>query len=86
MKGCPKNAFLGLCEAGVIKGIPAGKSGVPHNRNGRYALAAYEILRSEPKLVNDKDALWRRIPARTAEHENGQMDVVLALYKSGMFV
>lgn len=23
-KGCPKNAFLGLCEEGLVKGIPAG--------------------------------------------------------------
>lgn len=25
-KGCPKNTFLGLCEEGLIKGIPIGNS------------------------------------------------------------
>lgn len=24
-KGCPKSTFLGLCENGYVKGIPAGK-------------------------------------------------------------
>ena len=86
-KGCPKDAFLGLCEAGVIKGIPPGKyGGHRHNLNGRYAVDAYEILQSEPKLANDKRALWSRIPEPRAKNENGQLDVVLALFNNSLFV
>ena len=86
-KACPRDAYLGLCEAGLIRGIPAGKYGAPHdNRNGRYAVEAYEILQSEPKLADDKSALWDRIPEPKAKNENNQMDVVVTLLAKRMLV
>jgi hypothetical protein len=86
-KACPKDAFLGLCEAGLVKGIPAGKYGAPRdNRNGRYAVDAYNILHAEPKLANDKNALWERIPEPKARNENSQMDVLLTLLNNRMLV
>ena len=80
-KGCPKSAYLGLCEAGLVLGIPAGKHGAPDdNRNGRYAEDACRLLLSKPMLGANKKALWERIPEPKAANENGQIDVVVALW------
>ncbi|EPY6430836.1 DUF6979 family protein [Clostridium sporogenes] len=41
-KGCPKNAFLGLCQEGLIKGIPKGIYNTkPNSLNKKYALDGY---------------------------------------------
>jgi hypothetical protein len=46
-KGCPKDAFLGQCEANLIEGIPRGR----YTRsvlNKQYALDAVEFLKKNP--------------------------------------
>jgi len=80
-KGCPKAAFLGLCQGGVIAGIPGGT--LVSNKNGQYALVAWEVLQSQPNLSDDKEALWVRVRDSVVdppENENCQMDVVLCLW------
>ena len=42
-KGCPRGAFLGLCEDGLVKGIPAGNYTVSKD-NKAYAVRAAELL------------------------------------------
>ena len=86
-KVCPKDAYLGLCECGLVKGIPAGKYGGPaRNVNGRYAVDAYRILKSNPTLAANKRALWDTIPEPRAVNENNQIDVVVSLLRAGMLV
>jgi hypothetical protein len=83
-KGCPRNAFLGLCEAGRVVGIEVGKYGAPdHNKNGQYALDAHQILKSTPTLSKNKNALWAKA-APPNKRENQQMDVVTALWNKGL--
>jgi hypothetical protein len=38
-KDCPRGAFLGLCEEGLVKGIPAGKYTASKD-NKAYAVRA----------------------------------------------
>ena len=81
-KGCPRNAFLGLSEAGLIMGIPTGDYGVkPGNVNKRYAVDAVALLQagSEP----DKKQLWAAVTDANKK-PNHQMDIVLALLHEGM--
>jgi hypothetical protein len=84
-KGCPKNAFLGLCEAGLVRGVPSGtyaaKSG--EQKNKAYAIKAVELIKRTPALVNDKKALWDAVMDDKVMSHNYQMDVVLALWLSG---
>ena len=42
-KGGPRFAFLSLCEAGLVKGIPAGQY-APSNKNKSYATRAVSLL------------------------------------------
>ncbi len=81
----PREAFLGLCEAGLVKGISAGQYGAVtqiHNRNKDYATEAVRLLKAgEHKTVSQ---LWAAV-GDGAEH-NSQMDVVLALWKNGLIV
>lgn len=81
MKGCPRAAFLGLCEAGAVVGIKPGKYGAPRNgKNARYALNALGILQASPIACYDKQKLWAKATAPEKLRENQQMDVVIALW------
>lgn len=79
-KCCPKGAFLGLCGAQLLKMVTT--SACVPNENGGYAVAAVKLLRRDRRLANDKAALWGQIPGAPV-HQNGQMDVVLALWNNG---
>jgi hypothetical protein len=82
-KGPPRGAFLGLCDEGLVLGVPAGT----YTRsidNKAYALRAVELIRSVPELaVQGRRALWNRVEAKAGSH-NSQMDVVLALHQNGL--
>jgi hypothetical protein len=79
-KNAPRGAFLGLCEAGLVKGIPAGNY-ASGNRNKDYAVAATALLRAGThKTVTQ---LWSAVTEGEEAVHNSQMDVVLALWKNG---
>ncbi|MVA97128.1 hypothetical protein GN330_07680 [Nitratireductor sp. CAU 1489] len=82
-KGCPRGAFIGLCEAGLVRGIEYAATG-RQTKNGGYAVAAVESLRLNPALASDKSALWRQACPDQPKKENGQMDVVLTLLDAGL--
>jgi hypothetical protein len=80
-KGCPKHSFLGLCEAGLIEGIPKGKySNKENSRNKGYAIKAVELIRGDCSKMNNKMALWQEI---TDVKPNHQLDVVFVLIENG---
>ena len=78
-KGCPKGAFLGLCNEGLIRGIPAGNY-ARSTKNGGYAVKAVEILKQNRFLVSQLDMLWKKI-APTISH-NHQLEVVVGLWEA----
>lgn len=85
-KPCPRNAFLGLCEEGMIKGVDPGEYGAG-KKNKAYATKAVEILRKEPTLSVNKTKLWKRVKIvmtesgeETSKCQEGRMDVVTALW------
>ncbi len=82
-KGCPKGAYLGLCEEGKIEDVPEGKY-TTSEKNKRYALIALDILQSSPRLAKEK--LWGKVleRAETEIRHNNQLDVVLALFEAGL--
>ncbi|MBP2170231.1 hypothetical protein J2125_003423 [Erwinia toletana] len=80
-KSCPKNAFLGLCEAGLIVGIPAGSYGLkPENVNKRYAVDAVQRATGG---ITDKNELWKAVAGANKTH-NSQMDIVLELLRANL--
>lgn len=79
-KGCPKGAFLGLCNEGMVSGIPAG-SYSKLTKNGEYAITAVKILRTNPFLVSQPALLWKNVAGNT-KSENSQMDVVIGLWEA----
>ena len=85
-KGCPRDAFLGLCEAGEINGVEPGNYVRPRlnkKLNKEYALKAVRLLRSDPSLASPKTKLWKLVQKgrKNKVGENGQLDVVLALWE-----
>ncbi len=86
-KGCPKNTFLGLCEEGLLEGIPSGNY-TNSKKNKGYGLKAVKILLDSN---TDKDikhikqrTLWKEVIGDQEIKYNSQMDVVLALWNEGM--
>ena len=81
-KGSPHGAFLGLCEEGLVKGIPAGRYTASKD-NKAYAVRAVALL-IEGKQSWSTSSLWRAVTDDPEKTHNSQMDVVLALWKNDL--
>ena len=86
-KGCPKDAFLGLCDAGSVIGIPSGNY-TKSIENKRYAIQAVVLLRKDPSLSSSSgQLLWEKVMSslnlNTTKAHNGQMNIVLDLWNHG---
>ena len=82
-KGCPRGAFLGLAYAGAIEGV-SGAYAADGGNNGRYARTAWKALIADPDLALDSAALWELARCGGPAHQNGQVDVTLALWEAGL--
>lgn len=86
-KGCPKDAFLGLCESGCIIGIPP-RNYTRSTDNKKYAIEAVVLLRKNPSMTSSSgQMLWKKVMSslkvdKTKTH-NGQMNIVLDLWNQG---
>ncbi len=83
-KGCPRGAYLGLCEEGLVKGIPAGRYTASKD-NKAYAVRAVALL-TEGTQLRSTSALWRAVTDGTEKAHNSQMDVVLALWNNDLIL
>jgi hypothetical protein len=83
-KGSPKGAFLGLCEAGWVKGIPPGQY-TGSNKHKTYAIRAIELL-LDGTAERSVPALWRQVTEGEDVPHSSQMDVVMALWKNDRIV
>jgi hypothetical protein len=81
-RSCPRGAFLGLCEAGLIKGITAGHYSAS-KENKDYAVRAVELLAEGTQSLSIS-GLWRAVTSNSEKEHNHQMDVVLALWKNNL--
>jgi hypothetical protein len=78
-KSCSRDAFLGLCENGLVKGIPPEKY-TQSTLNKSYAVASVNLLRNNSALSSSK--LWKFVMLYlgivTNKAHNNQMNVGLA--------
>ena len=81
-KTCPRGAFLGLCEEGLVKDIPAGHYTASKDDKA-YAVRAAALL-AEGTQSWSTSALWQAVTDDPEKTHNSQMDVVLALWKNGL--
>jgi hypothetical protein len=83
-KGAPRGAFLGLCEEGLVKGITTGSYGATRDNKG-YAVRAAHLLLAGTQSWN-VGQLWEAAKDGSDKPHNGQMDIVLALWRNGLLV
>tara|TARA_R110002074_G_C12397851_1_gene653888 strand:+ start:638 stop:1027 length:390 start_codon:yes stop_codon:yes gene_type:complete len=83
-KSCPQSTFLGLCEEGLVKGIPKGNY-TKSVKNKEYALEAIEILKQNIQTTFSPKELWKKLELGDKRH-NSQMDIVLALWENDLIV
>ncbi|MBL0669795.1 hypothetical protein JD504_03350 [Aeromonas hydrophila] len=89
-KGGPKGAFLGLCSEGLVRHISKQRY-ARAIQSGNYAIKAVRVLQHYedqdtelPNAVQLWDAVMRKVGKEIVH--NGQMDVVLALWKAGLII
>ena len=88
-KGCPRCAYLGLCEDERVAGVPRGNYCNSY-KNKVYAIIALDLLRDG--FSGSKAMLWQETQRRFREQEReepagsdqGELDVVLALWRKGL--
>lgn len=80
-KGCPRLAFIGLCENNLIKDIEV-KNSNKESLNKNYAIEATKVLKNNKRNYTSKE-LWEEIGNKDKKH-NSQMNIVLALWEKGM--
>ena len=91
-KGCPRAAFIGLVQAGLVHGCDVVENvrRKVEGKNGQYAVIAVQILRDDPQLASNKSALWklvlRKLGLANDKTHNNQMDVVSALWDKGLII
>ena len=92
-KGCPRKAFVGLCEDGYLKNIPA----IPNKNSGfnkNYAIEAVNYLQNHKDEVEVIKAsiLWEKLSSnidsetKARKCYNEQMHVILALWNKNLIV
>lgn len=81
-KGGPRGAFLGLCEEGLVKGISPGSYSASRDYKD-YAVRAAALL-TEASRKWSISTLWREVVNDAGQDDNGQMDVVMALWKNDL--
>jgi hypothetical protein len=79
-KHCPLSAYLGLCEEGLVKGAPRGPW-LTSDVNKRYAVRAVQALRDDSTWLSRPTPLWRVVSQSPKKVQNGQIDVVFALWE-----
>jgi len=82
-KSCPRTTFLGVCESGIVIGVPAGEYNTRLTTNKQYGLKAIALLQRNPQLANDQTLLWEKI-GNAAINPNSQMDVITGLWANGL--
>ncbi|EMV7411427.1 DUF6979 family protein [Enterobacter soli] len=91
-KGCTKSAFLGLCQFGWVKDVPAGEylsTRALAGPNKDYTIRAAQFLLAEPDAEYTPQALWALSIADYSQppaNHNQQMNVVLALKEAGLLI
>ena len=81
-KGCPKGAFLGLCNAGLSDGVESDNS-AKLSKNGEYAVGAVKVLQRNKFIATQPDLLWKKVAGNAKTH-NHQMDVAIGIWKAGL--
>ena len=85
-KGCPRNVFLGLCEDGLIIGIPPGKY-TKSKSNKTYAIATIELLREREIFKEFSETeIWKMVLTKCKTNlekkHNSQIPVIKALFEN----
>lgn len=82
--GYPRGTFLGLCAAGLVKGIPAGEYADRAGDAVTYAPRFIELLRKDPDYEDEPEFLFTDATDGKMLKDNGQLDVVFGLWNHGL--
>lgn len=83
-KGAPRGAFLGLCEAGLVRGIPSGSySSSKDNKDCAVRAAGLLLQGNRTWSISE---LWAAVANEPGKQHNSQLDVVLALWKNNLIL
>lgn len=82
--GYPRTTFLGLCEAGYVKGIPAGEYADRAGVGKEHGVRMVELLREDDDYEDDPEILFTDATDGKVLKDHGQLDVVFGLWNHGL--
>ncbi|UFH69707.1 DUF6979 family protein [Morganella morganii] len=83
-KGCPRAAFLGLCEEGVVKNIPENNYGAGE-KNKHHALKILELAQANSGITAAECfRMYQESNPDLPKTHNGQADVVISLLEANL--
>ncbi|GBF76144.1 hypothetical protein PA598K_04592 [Paenibacillus sp. 598K] len=87
-KGCPRTAFLGICEEGLVKGVKPGRYNKrPHSLNKQYALHAIALFKQDASNIQRSNKeLWSLVTRGKNIQSNYQVEMVKALWAENLIV
>lgn len=84
-KRCPRPAFLGLANIGVLNGVPPREYGAP-GKNAQYAQTALTLVLANQDLANQPRELWRLALQDEDKRYSQQMHVLSAIWRANKLV
>jgi hypothetical protein len=85
-KPCARSTYLSLADAGLIKNVARGRY-TSSVKNREHAEDALRLLRQDDSWGDSPLALWQRvIGVNQIKEHNGQMHVVIGLWRAKKFV
>ncbi|MDM5279059.1 hypothetical protein QUF95_16795 [Paenibacillus silvae] len=87
-KGCPRAAFLGLCEDGYVRGVKRGKyNRKEYSLNKQYAVNTVNLfLENSSKVHEDSKMLWLKVTEGKKIKSNYQVDIVKGLWLNDLIL
>lgn len=82
-KNCPRTTYLTLCGKGFVRGVPPGRYAAGRE-NAAHAIALVRLLVKDGSRAKETDALLWKLAGGGSKHQNGQVEVVKALWRAGL--
>lgn len=84
-KGCPRSTYLSLVGSGELRNLAPGEY-TKAIENRQYAEKALRLLRAGEGSATNPSTLWAQVLDGLSKQHNGQMSVVLGLWRANLFV
>jgi len=82
-KGCPRGAFLGLCQEGLVKDVPAQRY-TASMASKNYAISTVMLLKQGSTNVENINEIESFVMPERQRGDQGEIRIACVLWKNGL--